>query len=110
MCCTDELYTAFGDGAGGERFEFTPDLVDDDHFGVVILHGFDHHLMLKHWLTDLHAACLAHSGMRHIAIAADLIRCINDDHALVLSKDTSGFTQKRSLAHTRATKDQHRLT
>ncbi len=45
----DELNAAFGDRAGGERLGLRPDLVNDDHFGHVILNGFDHDSMLQFW-------------------------------------------------------------
>ena len=106
----DQLHTAFCDGAGGKGFEFTPDLVDDDDFGVVILHGFDHHLVLKHRLADLHATRFAHSRVRHIAIAANFVRGVHDDHTLVLGEDAGGLTQKRGLAYTWATENEYRFT
>ena len=96
----DELHAALGNGARRLGFEFAPDLVNDDDFGVVIFNGFDHHFMLKHGLADLHTARLAHGRMRHIAVAADLIGCIHDDHAFIFREDARGFTQEGGLANT----------
>ena len=78
---SDELHAAFSNSTRRRSFEFTPDLIDDDHFGIMIFNRFDHHFMLKRWHSDLHAARLADGRMRHIAITADFIRRIHDDHA-----------------------------
>jgi hypothetical protein len=39
----DQLDAALGDGARGQRLLLGRDLVDDDDFGHVVLHRFDHH-------------------------------------------------------------------
>ena len=109
MCRANELDAAFRDRSGSCSFGFAPDLVDDDHLRVVIFHGFDHHLMLKHGLAHLHTARFSHCRMRHIAITADFIGGIHDDNALRLSNDARGFTQQSGLTHTRTSKDQHGL-
>ena len=106
---TDELHAAFRNGARGKRFELAPDLVDDDDFGVVILHGFDHHLVLKHRLADLHAARLTHSRMRHITVTANFVGGIDDDNAFVLSQNARSFAQESGLTHARSSEDEHGL-
>src|SRR6266487_4062231 len=66
VCRTDELHTALGNCTGCSSFEFAPNLVNDDHFGVMIFNRFDHYFMLKHWLAYLHTTCFANRGMRYI--------------------------------------------
>ena len=102
----DQLDAALGNGAGGRGFQFTPDLVDHDDFRVVVLDRFDHHLMLEHGLAHLHAAGLADRRVRHIAVAADLIGGIHDDHALQFRQDAGRFAQQGGLAHARAPQDE----
>ena len=98
----DELHAAFGDRAGGHRLELAPDLVDHDDLGVVVLDRLDHHLMLQRRLSDLHAARAADGRVRHVAVAADLVRGVDDDHALLLGQRARGFAQHRRLADARA--------
>jgi len=101
----DQLYAALGDGARRLRFEFAPDLVNDDDFGIVILDGFDHHLMLKRGLADLHSARAPNCGVRHVTVAADFVGCIHDDNALVFRENAGGFAQQGGFANARATKN-----
>ena len=105
----DQLHAALGDGAGGGGFQLAPDLVDDDRFGVVVFHRLDHHLVLQGGRGHLHAAGAAHRRVRHIAVAADLVGGIDDDHALVLRQDAGGFAQHGGLAHAGAPQDQQAL-
>jgi len=92
MCRADQLYAALGDRASGSSFELAPDLVDDDHFRVVILYRFDHHLVLKHRLAYLHATRLAHGRMRYISVAANFIGRIHNDNTFRFGQDTRGLT------------------
>ena len=105
----DELHTALGDGARGSGFELAPDLVDDNDFGIVILDRLDHHLVLEHRLAHLHAPGAPHSGMRHIAVAADLVGGIDNDHAPGFRQDARGLTQQGGLAHARLAEDEDAL-
>ena len=43
----DQLNAALGNGARRLRFEFAPNFVNDDDFGVVVLDRLDHHLVLQ---------------------------------------------------------------
>ncbi len=95
----DQLHAALGDGAGGEGFQLAPDLIDDDHLGVVVFNRLDHHLVLQGGGAHLHAAGASHGGMGHVAIAADLVGGIHDDHALALGEDARGFAQHGGLAN-----------
>ena len=79
----DELYAALSDGARGRRFELGADLVDYDHFRHVVLHRLDHDGVLQCRRWHLHAAGLTDRRMRDVTIASDLVRCIDDHHALV---------------------------
>src|SRR6266545_7761193 len=54
MCRADELHTALGNRTSCLRFELAPNLVNDNHLGIMILDRFDHHFMLEHWLAHLH--------------------------------------------------------
>jgi hypothetical protein len=105
----DQLYAALGDRAGGGSLGFAPDLIDDDHFRVMVLHGLDHHLVLEHGLAHLHAPRLAHRRMRHVAVAADFIGCVHDHHTLGFGDDARRFAQQGGLAHARPAEDEHRF-
>jgi hypothetical protein len=41
-----QLHAALGDRAACERLGLGPDLVNDDHFGHVVLHSLYHHAVL----------------------------------------------------------------
>ena len=84
MRSTDQLNAARGDRACRGSFEFTPDLIDHNDLGVVVFNRLDHHFMLKHWLAYLHTAGLAHRGVRNIAVPANFVRRVHNDHALGL--------------------------
>ncbi len=94
----DQLHAAFGNGARGGRFQFPPDFVDDDNFGIVVLDRFDHHLMLAIRYGHLHAAGATDCGMRHIAVPANFVRGIHDDHALVVRQHARRFPQNGRFA------------
>ena len=105
----DELDAALGDGARRLGFEFAADLVNDDDFGVVILDRLDHDLVLERRHFDLHAARLANRGMRHVAVAADLVGGVHDDDALGFGQDARGLAQEGGLAHTGAAENEQGL-
>ena len=48
----------------------------------MVFHGFNHHIMLIRDFSDLHSSRAPNSRMRHIAIARDFIRGIDNHHAL----------------------------
>ncbi len=109
MGCADQLHAPLGDGAGGGGLQLPADLVDHDHFGVVVFDSFDHHFVLQHGLAHLHAACFAHGRVRNVAVAADLVGCVHDDDALGLRQDARRLAQQGGLAHSRPPQDQHGL-
>ena len=82
MCGGNQLHTPLCNRARRLRFGFGADFVDNDHLGGVILHGFDHHGVLEVRARHLHAAARADARMRNVAIAGDLIGCVDDDHTL----------------------------
>jgi len=47
MCGADQEHAALCDGAGRGRFQLAADLIDHNHFRVVVFHRFDHHLVLQ---------------------------------------------------------------
>jgi hypothetical protein len=79
---TDQLHPALGNRARRGRLQLAADLVDDDHLGHVVLHRFDHHLMLVFGLGHLHTPGPADSRMGDVAIAADLVGGIDHHDAL----------------------------
>jgi hypothetical protein len=97
-----QLDPALGNGAGRGGFELGPDLVDDDDLGHMVFDGLDHHGVLHRRRRDLHPPRAAHGGMGDIAIAADLIRGIDDHDAFaqIVGEDAGGLAQQRGLAHT----------
>ena len=104
----DQLHAAFGDGARGGGFELGADLVDDDDLGHVVLDRLDHHRVLHRRRGHLHAPRAANRRVRDVAVAADLVRRV-DDHdplAQIVGQHARGFAQQRGLAHARATHHQ----
>src|SRR5690606_7620944 len=93
----------------GHRFQLAADLVDDDDLRVVVLDGFDHHLMLALWPADLHTARTSDSRMRHVAVAADFVRRIDDHDALGFGQHTRSFAQQGGFAHARRTEHEDAL-
>ena len=68
-----ELHPAFGDRARGGGLRLRPHLVDDDDLRHMVLHGLDHHGVLLGGRRHLHAARPADAGVRHVAVAGDLV-------------------------------------
>jgi len=110
MRCTDELHATLGDGTGGFCFQFPSDFIDDNCFRIVIFYPFDHYLVLQGWRTNLHAPGASHSGMGHIAIAANFIGGIDDDHALALCQQAGCLAQHGGLAYSGASQDKQAFT
>ena len=108
----DQLHSPFGNSPGGQRFGFGSDLVDDDNLGHVIFHGFNHHCVLQVRPRHLHPAAGADAGMRNIAVAADFIRCIDDDDSFheFGGKHTRALPQKRSFPHAGPAKQEQALS
>jgi len=108
---TDELHAPLGDGARGGGLELGPDLVDDDDFGHVVLDGLDHDRVLIRGGRNLHAAGAADGGMGDIAVAADFVRGVDDDDALVgvIGEDAGDFAQHGGLANAGAAEQEHTL-
>ncbi len=65
--------------------------------------------MLERGLGHLHAPGAAHGRMRHIAVAANLVGGVDDDHALLLGQDASGLAQQSGLAHAGPAQQQQAL-
>ena len=103
---SDQLNTAFCDRPCCLCFQFPADLVDDDHFRVMGFDRFDHHFMLQGRLSDLQTACVTDGRMRHVAVSADLIGCVYDDHTFLFGKDPCGFPKHRCLADPRFSQDE----
>src|SRR5690606_4712028 len=60
-------------------------------------------------MRHLHASRLADGGMRHIAIAADLVRSVDDDDAAGFRQNARGFAQHRRFANARRAEQEHAL-
>ena len=102
----DQLDAALGDGTGSLSFQFPSDLIDNDHFRVMVFHRFDHHFVLQRRLSDLQTACVTYGRMRHITVPADLVGGIHDDHALLCGKDPCRFPEHRRFADPRFAQDE----
>ncbi len=107
----DELHSALGDRARGYGLELGADLVDDDDLGHVVLDCLDHHRVLQHRRPHLHAACAADSRMRNVAVAADLVRGVDDDDplALLVGEHPGALAQDRRLADPGPPEEEDRL-
>src|SRR6266567_3648157 len=83
--------------------ELRADLVDDDDLGHVVLDCLDHHRVLQHRRAHLHATRAADSGMRNVAVTADLVRGVDDDDPLaqLVREQARAFAQHRGLADAR---------
>lgn len=107
----NQLHAAFRNGPGGECFQFGTHLVDDDHFGHVVLDTLDHHVMLQAGVGDLHATCPSNSGVWDIAIAGNFVRRVDNYDTLVglVGQDACCLAQDRGLANTGPAQYQHAL-
>ena len=89
----DQLHTTLGNRPGSHCFQFTPDFINDDDFGVMVFHRFDHDFVLAFRARYLHPAGFTDCRVRHIPITADLVGGIDDDHTLAFGQHTGGLAQ-----------------
>ena len=96
----DKLHAALGDGAGGKRLLLDADLVNDDHFGHVVLDRLDHDGVLVIGFDDLHPAGAADGRVRDVAVAGDLVGGVHNDDALfeLVGQHPRHFAQLGGLA------------
>jgi hypothetical protein len=75
----------------------------------VVLDRLDHHVGLRLGRRHLHAAGAADAGVRDVAVAGDLVRGVDDHHALaeLVGEHARRFAQQRGLAHARPAQQQH---
>ena len=104
----DELHAALGDRARGRGLLLGADLVDDDDLGHVVLDRFDHDRVLERRCRDLHAPRASDAGVRDVAVARDLVRRIDDHHALreVVREYSRDLAEHRRLAYAGSTEKQ----
>ena len=102
----DELHSPFGDGPRSYGFQLASDLINHDHFRVMVFNGLDHDLVLQAWFANLHPTRASDSRMRHITVAGDLVRGVNNDHAFLIGQDAGRLAQHRGLADSRPAKQQ----
>ena len=87
-----------------------PDLVDDHHLGHVVLDGLDHDGMLQRRRRHLHPPRAPHGRVGDVAVTADLVRGIDDDHPLGLGEDARHLAQHGRLADTGPSQEQHAVS
>src|SRR5690606_14829489 len=104
----DQLHAALGDRARGQRLRLGADLVDDDDLRHMVLDGLDHHALLSARVRHLHAPCAADCRVRDVAVAADLVRRVDDDHALaeVVREEARRLSPLRRLADSGTAEEQ----
>jgi len=61
------------------------DLIDDHDFGHVVLHRLDHGGVLALRRRHLHPPCPTDARVGDVAVAGNLVGCVDDDDALVQS-------------------------
>ncbi len=105
----DKLDTALGNGSRRLCLKFSSDLVDDDHFGVVVFHRLDHDFMLQRWLGDLHPPRATNRRVRHVAIAADFVARIDNHDTLGFRQYTRRLTQHRRFTNAGCAENQDAL-
>ena len=107
----DQLHAALGDGARRHRLQLGADLVDDDDLRHVVLDRLDHHRVLLRRGAHLHAPRAADAGVRDVAVAADLVAGVDDDHALaaLVAEHARALAQHRGLADPGRAEQQDRL-
>jgi hypothetical protein len=112
MGSSHKLYTAFGDGTGGSRFQFGTNFIYDDDLRHMIFDSLNHHRVLFSRASYLHTTRTTDTGMRNIPITRDFIGGINDHHTFIgfVREDARYFTQQSSFTHTWATENQNGLT
>ncbi len=87
------------------------DFVDHHDFRHVVLDRLDHDRMLFRRARHLHTSCATDRRMRNIAVARNLVRGIDDHHALaeIVGQHAGDFAQQGRLADTRLAEQQHTL-
>ena len=106
----DQLDAAFRDRPRRRRFFFAADLVDDNDLWHVILDRFDHDAVLRASVRHLHATRATDARMRHVAVARDLVRGVDDDDAFaIFAEHARAFAQHRRLADARRSEETDRF-
>jgi hypothetical protein len=110
MCGADQLHASLRNRSCRDRLRLRADLVNHDHFGHVILNRLNHHQVLSLWSAHLHSPRLADCWMWNVTISRDLVRCVNDHHALgeLGGEDARRLTQHGGLSHAWSPHDQDR--
>jgi hypothetical protein len=105
-----QLYPPLGNGTRGQSFQFSADLVDNYHFGHVVFHCLDHHLVLQLWAGHLHPSGPTNTRMGHVSIAGNLVGSVDNNHsfAQLIRQHTGNLPQGRGFAHPRSAQQQHR--
>src|SRR5207247_1387645 len=108
----DELDATLGDRARCGSLKLGADLVDHDDLGHVVLDRLDHHRVLQQRSPDLHAASATDTRMWDVAVAAYLVRGVDDDDPLaqLVREKTRALTQHRGLSDARPAQQQDALT
>jgi hypothetical protein len=108
----NQLHAALSNGSRRLRFGLRPDFIDHDNFGHVVFNRLDHHGMLQIGSWNLHPPARADAWMRNIAITADFVGSIDNNHTLdhFSGQDASGFAEKRGLSDSRTTQQQQALS
>src|SRR5690242_1422030 len=77
----------------------------------MVFDRFDHYIVLQVGTGDLHAAGVADSGMRNIAISGDFVAGINDNNPFVqiVSQYPGGLAQQGGFTNTGFTNQQDTL-
>ncbi len=76
MRSCDKHNPPFGNRSCGKRFGFGAYLVDNNNFGHVVFHCFDHHGVLQFRACHLHSSGGSNSRMRDVTISGYLIGSI----------------------------------
>ncbi len=76
----------------------------------MVFHGLDHHAVLLLGARDLHPPRAADPGVRHVAVAADLVRGVDDHDAAerLVREEARELADGRRLADARAAEEQDR--
>ena len=106
----DERDAALRDRAARARLGLGADLVDDDDLRHVVLDRLDHHVVLARRVRHLHAPRAADRRVRHVAVAADLVRRVDDHDAPpeLLGQHARDLADRRRLADAGAAQKEHR--
>mmetsp|Transcript_4807 Transcript_4807/g.13884 ORF Transcript_4807/g.13884 Transcript_4807/m.13884 type:complete len:309 (+) Transcript_4807:1559-2485(+) len=107
----DQLHTTLCNRPARQRLRFRTNLVHDHDFRHVVLHGLDHHAVLLRGVRHLHPPRPSNRRMRHIAIPADFIARVDDDHTLVqfIAQYPGHLANHRRFAHARSPQEEDRV-